>query len=159
MNCPICNKGGLQRETTVCPQCNSDLSSFAIIESIKDSVNKKQSNKKWIFLIVGLCLCFSIFYWYAPRTITKTIELVKEVKNDSTEYYKSVIVSLKQNAEEEKSSVIKYIVKSGDNLGKISKENFNDYQHIQKIAKDNNLQDANFIVVGSTIFIDLSEKK
>jgi hypothetical protein len=161
MNCQICNRAGLQEDTSVCPQCNSDLSSFALLQKIQNSVSIKQSNNKWIFIIVGLSLCFAFVYWFSPRTITKTIEVTREAKNDSVEYYKSEIAELKKNKNQaaDTNNILKYIVKQNDNLGKISKLIFNDYKHIDQIVKENRIQNQNVILVGDVLFIDLSEKK
>ena len=187
MNCPICDKVGLPDYRiipTECPQCNSDLVSFLLINNIqedkiqvakeldiaaeeklriaKEVENRRNiNNAKWIFSIVALSLFFGIIFWQYPNTVTKTIEVTTETKNDSTDYFKFEIANLinKINQVNDTNKILKHLIIQGDNLGSISKKYYNDFNHIDKIAKENRISNQNLIVVGEILFIDLSETK
>ena len=158
MDCPICHKAGLQNNTDICPQCNSDLTVFSLINNIQ-KVKKSNNNAKWIFSIIILSILFTFIYWQFPRTITQTIETKAITKIDSTEFYKSELASLKKSIIQTKDTnkIVKHIVIKGDYLSKISQEYFNDLNHINQIAKENRISNINLIIVGEILFIDLSK--
>ena len=159
MICPICLKAGLQNDTAICPQCNSDLSAFILIQNIQKDKSRNKNNFKWALTIVGLCILFALIYWQFPRTVTEIVEAKTQTKIDSTDYFKSELAKLKETQASDTNKIVKYIVKQNDNLGKISKQLFNDYKHVDRIVKENKIQNQNMIVVGEILFIDLSENK
>ena len=63
-NCPVCNKAGLPdyiASPTICPQCNSDLKSFLLLNSIS---KQKSSNLNLYFIIGSLIMAIILVFFY-----------------------------------------------------------------------------------------------
>ena len=62
MNCPVCDKSGLPDFTlnpTTCPQCNSDLSGFVVIEKGKLRFSQILNRQTWLLLLLAILVIIS----------------------------------------------------------------------------------------------------
>ncbi len=169
MNCPICNKSGLPDFTSnpvTCPQCNSDLKGFALLEKT-NSVHKKTVKKqKYIYslLLVIVVFGFSVIVFFPSNTATELPPIVKnndsiiEVLEANLKSKELEINRLQSSVVEPKGTSFIYIVKSGDNLSKIAFLFYNDWEMYKKIEEDNNLESGNLLYPKDTLIINLKTK-
>lgn len=163
MNCPICNKSGLPDFNTIhiiCPQCNSDLKVFLIIEGLKKKEQKlKIGRQVYLFIIavsiISLGLGFS-FSWFSNKAPIKIAS-----SSDSLSVYRiqTDIQKHKRLADSIRFSQFKYKIKHGDNLSKIAYSFYNDWTMYKVIQKDNNMGANTRLVVGDSLIINLSRIK
>lgn len=168
MNCPICQKAGISNEVKYCPQCNSDLSAFKLIDGIENEI-KIKTNKILITAIVSMTigglLTYSILSFSSKIVVSteskysQTIILPHE--KDSLEIYKRRYVIIKEEIDSLKESksftTINYKVKSGDNLSTIAKMFFSDIKKAEEIARLNNISNPNLINVNQVLKIQIME--
>lgn len=180
MNCPICDKAGLAEDAQFCPQCDSDLSGFVLVKkiatkqsalndnqkSITEQLQKSQTTKRNI-IVVSLCgvlLITSFGFWlYSKQTSAYNQELnLSKLERDSlqkivTDKQETInkLETEKQQLEKQETS-IKYVVRKGDNLIKISRLFYGNDNQYREIMKDNNLQESNYtLFAGDTLTIKL----
>jgi LysM domain len=173
MNCPICNKAGLGDTISVCPQCNSDLVGFQtlkrasskhdetqkkVVEIEKELQAKNAKNRQiMIFSTIAIFGTLLYIFWSITNSNSKIDVLTKEAKEN-----KDSLLAVNQrftNLVEESNhlNTIKYIVRKGDDLAKISEFYYNDYHKYKIIMKDNNLSSA-IINVGDTLNIKIKKQ-
>lgn len=165
--CPICNKAGLPDYTstqTVCPQCNSDLKPFLLLNSIAKSNSKKQL----LFGIIGTgvaLVVFALLYFNSLSENNKiqgnnTIRV--QTIHDSLQTLHTLILANPKNVSEsetaEKEIIIQYKVKSGDYTSKIAYFFYNDWQMYKQIEADNNLIQPYILKVGQTLNIKIKQQ-
>lgn len=167
-NCPVCNKAGLPDFTKTvvkCPQCNSDLKAFMLLNTIA----QPQKSKIGAFLIIGISLFSIVFFglflkssFEKKELVTQSIILTDSINKILTEK----VYQKKANEENEKISAtekqeffIKYKVKKGDYLYKISEFFYNDGSKYLQIAVDNNLNEPYTLKVGQILIIKISQEQ
>lgn len=180
MNCPICDKAGLAEDAQFCPQCDSDLSGFVLVKKvatkqsalndnqkkITEQLQKSQTTKR-IIIVASLCgvlLITSFGFWlYSEKTsaYSQELNLAKSEKDSLQKIVtdkQATITKLeaeKQQLEKQETS-IKYVVRKGDNLIKISRFFYGNDNQYREIMKDNNLQESNYtLFAGDTLTIKL----
>ncbi|MGY8953495.1 MAG: LysM peptidoglycan-binding domain-containing protein [Flavobacteriales bacterium] len=177
MECPVCHHKQVEEDALNCPNCNSNLQGFRVLDIIE------QEQKRWkiMLYILGGFLLFIIAVW-AMRD-----QLIEEgVSMDKTSLYKdslalqrseieglsSEVQSLKESnaqmAEQIKEfEVIEmavegeslekdyhvHIVKQGESLWSIAEKYHDDGFKHEEIAGHNELNDPHFIEVGDTVII------
>ena len=121
-NCPICNKAGLPdctKNIVVCPQCNSDLKAFMLLNSI----SKPNKSKIWTYLIIGISLLSVAFLGLFLKSNSDKKELIAKnvILNDSISKMQIADVTKEevQPIAEKQEATIKYVVKKGDTLWSI----------------------------------------
>lgn len=147
MKCPVCNKEGISDyniKPTVCPQCNTDLKGFSIIEAVQRRNHKKVFFYKMLTVVIGLISLIIIFIIInrtpAPlKYRTSEIEPKHKVQSNSSTDEKD----------------FKYVVKKGDNLSKIAYIFYNDYSKYNLIMLRNNLEITSIIYPNDTLIIRL----
>lgn len=180
MNCPICDKAGLAEDAQFCPQCDSDLSGFVLIKKVATKQSALYDNQKRIteqlqksqttkrnFIIVSLCgvllITFFSFWFYTQKTSAYKQKInLSKLEKDSLQKIvadkQATINKLeaeKQQLEKQETS-IKYVVRKGDNLIKISRFFYGNDNQYREIMKDNNLQESNYtLFAGDTLTIKL----
>jgi len=165
MNCPICQKAGVNDESVICPQCNSDLSQFHLLTRMENKFTnwrKINSISLIVFIIVIIALIVLLLY---PKMDNNTIANHQKSPRktiDSTEYYRNkyFVVSHKidsLNKIAEARSFINYKVKYGDNLSKIALMFYDDVGMAYTIAEDNKLKNANRIFVNQSLIIEIDQ--
>lgn len=169
MNCPICDKSGLPDFTSkpvICPQCNSDLKGFALLEKTNSVHINTVKKQKYIYslLLVIVVLGFSVIVFFPSNTATELPPIVQnndsiiDVLEAKLEVKELEIIRLQSSVVETKETSFLYIVKSGDNLSKIALLFYNDWEMYKKIEEDNNLESGNMLFPKDTLIINLKTK-
>lgn len=165
-NCPICNKAGLPDFTsthTVCPQCNSDLKPFLLLNSIS-----KANSRKYLLLgIIGTGLTLIIFTLLYFKSISENSKLqvnnaikVQTLQDSIQAIQSSISVNPTNDSVSraiEKEIIIQYKVKSGDYTSKIAQFFYNDWEMYKQIEADNNLIQPYILKVGQTLNIKIRQ--
>jgi len=162
-NCPICNKAGLPDYTkseVVCPQCNSDLKAFLIL----DSISTAKKGRFGSYAIIALSLLTILFLGLYIKSNSNKSEILATniVLNDSISNLKSVIVATEKPKEEpkiigSKEATVKYAVKKGDYPYKIAQFFYGDGSKYKKIEADNDLERPYKLKVGQVLLIKISQ--
>lgn len=160
-NCPICNKAGLPDYTkniVVCPQCNSDLKAFMLLNSI----SKPNKSKIWTYLIIGISLLSVAFLGLFLKSNSDKKELIAKnvILNDSISKMQIADVTKEevQPIAEKQEATIKYVVKKGDYPYKIAQFFYNDGSKYKQIEVDNNLEKPYTLKVGQILTIKISQE-
>ncbi len=161
--CPVCKQAGLpnfRSKHIICPQCNSDLQPYLLLENIR---RDKQQNKllTWIGIaaLAVIAVLSMFFYWrvavknnrlsitYKGKpAVPDTVKSSPSVTINPTEPSKAILDS---------SFTFTYTVKSGDYPAKLARIFFNDWKLYKKIEADNNLQQPYTLRAGQPLFIKL----
>jgi len=162
-NCPICNKAGLSdytRNEVVCPQCNSDLKVFLLL----DSISKPVKGRFGIYALIGLNLLAILFLGLFIKTnaVKKEILATNIVLNDSiTILIREKLALERQNEQlpltESKEVTVKYVVKKGDYPYKIAQFFYGDGNRYKQIEADNALVQPHTLRVGQILLIKISQ--
>lgn len=164
-NCPICNKAGLPDYTkndVVCPQCNSDLKAFSLLNSI----SKPQKSKIGMYVIVGISLLSIALLGLFIKSNSDKKELVAKnviLKDSITKIQSINFANEKEETKlqpitEKQDVTIQYIVKKGDYPYKIAQLFYNDGSKYKKIEADNNLEQPYTLKVGQVLTIKISQE-
>ncbi|MDG1245916.1 MAG: LysM peptidoglycan-binding domain-containing protein [Polaribacter sp.] len=163
-NCPVCNKGGLPdytKSNVVCPQCNSDLNAFLLLNSI--SASKK--GRLGIYTTTGLSLLAILFLGLFVKSNTTKNEVIATnifLKDSISNLKIKDVVTENPKAEpkivESKVATIKYVVKKGDYPYKIAKFFYNDGNKYKKIESDNDLEQPYTLKVGQILNIKIPQE-
>lgn len=164
-NCPICNKAGLPDYTkndVVCPQCNSDLKAFSLLNSI----SKPQKSKIGMYVIVGISLLSIALLGLFIKSNSDKKELVAKnviLKDSITKIQSINFANEKEETKlqpitEKQDVTIQYIVKKGDYPYKIAQLFYNDGSKYKKIEADNNLEQPYTLKVGQVLAIKISQE-
>jgi nucleoid-associated protein YgaU len=180
MACPICKSEKVEGNASNCPECESDLTTFALL----DDVSKEKSNMKratgFLVLLTLLTLggwAFSYYNGMADSTATveeaalpdnlaadeidvlqNTLaakeEEITKLNNKLAELHATIESSANDLEEEDASGVHKlHIVKEGESLWSISElYHGHGFKH-HHIAGHNELGNPNHIEVGDTLVI------
>jgi len=162
-NCPICNKAGLSDYTkneVVCPQCNSDLKVFLLLDSISEPVKGRFG----IYALIGLTLLAILFLglFIKTNTVKKEILATNIVLKDSiTILIREKLALERQNEQlpltESKEVTVKYVVKKGDYPYKIAQFFYGDGNRYKQIEADNALVQPHTLKVGQILLIKISQ--
>lgn len=164
-NCPICNKAGLPDYTkndVICPQCNSDLKAFSLLNSI----SKPQKSKIGMYAILGISLLSIALLGLFLKSNSDRKELVAKnlILNDSiTKMQVVTIADIKEETKtqpiaEKQNVTVKYVVKKGDYPYKIAQFIYNDGSKYKQIEADNNLAQPYTLKVGQVLTIKISQE-
>jgi len=164
-NCPICNKAGLPDYTkndVICPQCNSDLKAFRLLNTI----SKPHKPKIGIYAIAGSTILAIAFLGLFLKSNSDRKELATEnvILNDSIGKIQSLGVAdiiegpKTQPIAEIQDVIIKYVVRKGDYPYKIAKFFYNDGSKYKQIETDNNLEQPYTLKVGQVLIIKISQE-
>ena len=162
-SCPICNKAGLPdftKSEVVCPQCNSDLKAFLIL----DSISTPEKGRFGTYALLGLALLTVLFLglFVKSNSDKKEILATNIVLNDSISTLTSEKLALEKPKEqlpkiESKEAIIKYVVKKGDYPYKIAQFFYGDGNRYKQIEADNELKQPYTLKVGQILLIKISQ--
>lgn len=179
MNCPICEKAGLPENAHTCPQCNSDLSGFLLLQKIgtkqqsleKDKAvvteklqkNKVISRNTLIFSNVIFLFLIAFSLWFSSTKQAKLAQVAenRQKEKDSLKTLLAEKQELVAKTETEnqvlknQQKVFKYGVRKGDNLIKIARFFYGSAAKYREIMKENNLQEDAPLLTGDTLIIKL----
>jgi hypothetical protein len=160
-NCPVCNKAGLpdyKSKHTVCPQCNSDLKPFLLLQQFR----KSNSNRLLLFGISVIAIVFVSLYLNSSSENNKITNFnsIKIVQlQDSINNLRKIIDN--QSSIEKKTIeneiVIQYKVRKHDCTAKVAHFFYNDWKLYKKIESDNNLQKPYVLKVGQILKIKITQ--
>jgi LysM repeat protein len=138
-NCPICNKAGLPdytKNNVICPQCNSDLKAFMLLNSI----SQPQKSKIGKYMIIGVSVLSIAFLGLFLKSNSDKTELIttNHSLNDSIVKLQVAVVINQEETElqpiaEIQEVTIKYVVKKGDYPYKIAEFFYNDGSKYKQI--------------------------
>lgn len=163
-NCPICNKAGspdYTKNNVVCPQCNSDLKAFMLLNSI----SKPNKSKIGTYIIIGVSLLSIAFLGLFLKSNSDKKELIAKnvILSDSISKMQIVAVAKETKEEvqpiaEKQEATIKYVVKKGDYPYKIAQFFYNDGRKYKQIEADNNLEKPYTLKVGQVLTIKILQE-
>lgn len=163
-NCPICHKAGLPNYTknsVVCPQCNSNLKAFLLL----DSISKPQKSRIGTFIIIGISLLTIVLLGLFMESNSDRNELFAKNKflNDSIFKMQSNDSNTRENditqpIAEKQDVIIKYVVRKGDYPYKIARFFYGNGNKYTQIEADNNLDQPYILKVGQILIIKISQK-
>ncbi len=166
-NCPVCNKTGLpdyKIQEVACPQCNSNLKAYMLLSNISKPSRGGSKIFLPIFIVILSISLVIIFFWNKSektRPETPSYVLQTTTKTDSSEYYKTVLTTLKDSISRirpQKDNIVEYKIKNGDCLTKIAYNFFGDWSKYSKIESDNNLVKPYKLTIGQIIKIKIDSK-
>jgi len=160
--CPVCNKAGLpdyRATPTICPQCNSDLKPFFLLNSI----SKPTPSKAYRFALLGVALVAGVVGILYFSSVIKQKQIISENSNKTSQLQDSINnlqttfaklqINQFENKSPEKEIIIQYKVKNGDNPSKIAYFFYNDWRMYKKLEADNNLTQPYILKVGQLLTI------
>ena len=172
MNCPICKHPDLTVAIPSCPTCGSDIEIFSIINKLDLQIKKLKQTR--MALLITFCLGVLLLAFAYTRHKGKTeIILNQQTKINYLKQKDSVhqanINELKKQLEEKEiqkqtqttvtvakkeiSPDARRIVKKGETLWVIAKKELGNGFKYDKIAKDNNLQNPDKLIIGTELKI------
>jgi hypothetical protein len=162
-NCPICNTAGIPDYTkseVVCPQCNSNLKVFLLL----DSVASPKKGRLEIYALTGLSFLVILFLSLLVKSNNdkNQIDATNIVLNDSISTLTSKKLALEKPKEElslieRKEATVKYVVKKGDYSYKIAQFFYGDGNRYKQIEADNELKQPYTLKVGQILLIKISQ--
>ncbi|WP_247233752.1 LysM peptidoglycan-binding domain-containing protein [Telluribacter sp. SYSU D00476] len=162
-NCPVCNKAGLPDYTkseVVCPQCNSDLKAFLLLNSISTPIKGRFGT----YALVGVSLLAILFLglFIESNIDRKEILATNIILIDSISTLTSNKVNLEKPKEElheieSKEATVKYVVKKGDYPYKIAQFFYGDGNRYKQIEAENKLEQPYTLKVGQILLIKITQ--
>lgn len=154
MNCPICNKKDIPTKSKTCPQCDSDLSIYQIINELE--LPKKPVNNIHAIYIT-IIIIISIVYFILSETNSRNKRLVNgNNKNISSEIIsntdKKGINENENNNLFKNQNVFRIKVRNGDNLWKLARMYYGNGLKYKEIMNQNKLENEN-IKQGQVLFM------
>lgn len=168
MDCPICKITGLNEGISTCPQCKTNLQTINLIEKAEKaySIQKKQKTL-WILLTIAVAVAFLISILLPSITNSSVSKSEYDKLNEQFANTQNNLVQAKIENEKFKNDLnrekikqqiskceeITYTVQWGENLFNIASAIYGDGYRYKKIASDNALKDANYILNGQQLII------
>jgi hypothetical protein len=171
MDCPICHKVGLDQETALCPQCDSDLSCFPLLDSMAagqqmlkqrlaendTAIKRHRAGKHMALALCGAlaCLCLvlaGLFYAVRANNQAELGSLQSEILS----LRDSLMKDIPQTGTETVSRPpFRYVIQKGDNLAKITRIFYGEATCCDSLRVNNDLRDDGLIFAGDTLLIKL----
>ncbi|MBS1615875.1 MAG: LysM peptidoglycan-binding domain-containing protein [Bacteroidetes bacterium] len=161
--CPICGKKGIanfQVAPITCPQCNSDLKPYYLLNQLR---SQRQRTLSPVATGIGGIILGALILAVALGTRFSQISSARfsphqRITADSSEWYKKqlAILQAKQNttSEHTNAGAWHYTVRAGDNLWTIAERFYGDGEQLQRIQADNGLSDIDKLIPGQTLTIN-----
>ena len=169
MECPVCHTEGLADDAITCPHCQSDLEAF----HLSGEIYKASKNRLVFGYIASALFIIALIAWIisclgkfdnktqADESIAKTevTRLQKEVvelkKQNEMMVLRNKELTDKVNAEmkEEAKKETAYVVGEGETLYRIARKIYGNGYKYKEIARDNNIENPDMIVVGQKLII------
>jgi hypothetical protein len=168
MECPICNFKDLSSGVELCPQCDSDLKSFILLESLKKTLELKSKLPNIVFVLLLLLLTITGYLYYNIYSQNKYLNVrvsdgVKLVSGltEEIENKKDIINSKNKLIDSISFAKIKYqwitmTIKGGDDIYTLIERvesNIKKEERLRKIKEKNRINNIDFIIEGQKIQI------
>jgi hypothetical protein len=169
MNCPVCNFAELSENTTVCPQCHSDLEAIHLTFKIGRKSRQKSVFSVMVSVLAIFFLAFLVVGFINKGDLTKksamemTPEEITSLKADlenltalNNDLQTSNVNLLSKLADLEKTTARKeqiYVVSKGETLSAIATKIFGTGNKFREIAIDNNLPNPDQLTPGQKLII------
>jgi nucleoid-associated protein YgaU len=174
MDCPVCHKAGLAEETALCPQCDSDLSCFILLDGMaagqetlerqlaeKDAkIKRHRADKQKALALCGVLACLGLVLaglFYAVRA--KSQMELRQLQADNLSLQDSIRrlgAQLEDGAPPLQSAkTLRYVIQKGDNLAKITRIFYGGAACCDSLKLHNDLRDDGRIFAGDTLLIKL----
>jgi LysM repeat protein len=165
--CPVCGKAGIsdfRKEAVVCPQCNSDLKMFMLLNRLGSDSPKPKGYI--MFIVIAAILLIT------GGAIAKYLEVEKKASQQSTtlQLYKDSLKTLvmkqpvlaspvpnKVKQDTIGHSYFVYTVKKGDFTMRIARIFYNDWRKYKEIEQDNNLVEPYHLHKGDVLKIRINQ--
>jgi hypothetical protein len=161
--CPVCNKVGLtdyRAIETMCPQCNSDLKPYLLLNSISNGNGKKKSY--WDIISLGiLSVILALLFFNSSsenkKQIAENKKLSVQFQDSISKLQSQLNIELLNQQSEQPEIMIEYKVRLGDYLSKIALFFYNDWKMYKKIELDNNLVQPYILKEGQKLKIKINQ--
>jgi hypothetical protein len=164
-NCPICGTSGLpdyKRESIVCHQCNSDLSSLYLINNIGPSSNRK----RFIILALSICILITALIVLVVQnqfnnridTLKKTNEQLLDSLAMMSKSPNDISTNIDALQPESDSTIFIYKVKRGDYPYQLATLFYSDGSKYHLIEQENHLVHPYYLHVGQMLRIKLPKE-
>lgn len=186
MNCPVCHKAGLPAHATVCPQCNSDLSAFALLDQIavakqaaeaESHAESQAAQAKGraarrvivasgaVLLLLLLALACALYWLHAGARADATTaqaesRRLKEALMEQQAQLDRATAALQAPAPQATApspKTVTYIVRQGDTFYRIARSFYGDGRRYPRIMEENGVERKTALYVGDTLIITLPE--
>jgi cell division protein FtsB len=169
MNCPLCDYKGLAGDALNCPSCNADLTVYRSLDDVERAM-EKQKKLKLLFIILflaALIACVAIYFLLPPGEDAATKEMTEQTQAEDqalkaeNEKLNAEIITLQSEisrlgseleAAKEKQLTTHEII-WGETLYGIAEEYYGNGGKYPKLAADNCIEDPDFIIAGTELFI------
>ena len=169
MECPVCHSTALSNDTKICPDCHADLNAVLLTYKIE----RTEKQRLYFGLVASGLLVILIVVWLVlgisgngsgrAKTKDMTVEEFSDIKtkleNSKNENMKLKVENDKLTArisamETEKAPRQEiYSVKPGESLFTIARKLLGNGYKYKDIAKDNNIENPDKLVVGQQLII------
>lgn len=169
MECPVCKSSGISVDSRKCPQCNADLEALLLLKKVEKSTNKWRTFGITLVVLLVLVVVGCILSFCLNTESGDDIQNVAEVEKFSDlktelETSKNEVLKLKSKNNElseqlaqietKKAERVKsYIVQEGETLFSIARKVYGNGYKFVDLAKENQIDIADNIVVGQEIKI------
>lgn len=103
ISCPICGRENIAEETDRCPQCDADLESFRILESLPDNTVPAQKSGSWLYLLVlivaGLLILLNVYQYFRLKGLERKVSDQEILVSDSVSRMAGRIENLAETTE------------------------------------------------------------
>lgn len=165
--CPVCGKAGIsnfRKEAVVCPQCNSDLTTFMLLNRLGSDNQKTKGLLLYIVVVAIILITGGVIAKYLETEKkasqqTTTIRLYEDSLNSLATSLAGLSSHVPSNVKQDSigQSYFMYSVKKGDFTIKIARIFFNDWRKYKEIEQDNNLVEPYHLHKGDVLKIRINQ--
>ena len=169
MECPVCNTSGLPEDAKSCTNCGSDLEALQLTKTIKKSGKSRlifgYIVSAFFLIILFIWILNCIFHWNDDvktdttstdseiTTLNQQIDQEKKLNAQLQLKIKDLKTELNTKVQIEAKKEQQWTVKEGESLFQIARKVYGNGFNYGIIAKDNNIEDPNMIMVGQKLII------
>ena len=165
--CPVCGKAGIsdfRNEAVVCPQCDSDLKAFLLLNRLGSGAQKPGRYMPFVVIAALILITGGAIVKYLEATRTANWQAasllfyedsLKTLKTKPSVLVSSVPTTVKRDSVGHAYFV--YRVKKGDFTMRIARLFYNDWRRYKEIEQDNNLVEPYHLHKGDALKIRINQ--
>lgn len=161
MDCPVCQKKGLADYThqeIICPQCDSDLSSYKYIHDLNSTSRDRRVLTLPSIIILLLVIAISVFLVNSEKSSKSELNSTILELRDQLNTQSLKVDDLQSSVEVLKDSLssprfMTYMIQKGDSPWTVSKRFYGTPLKFKVIQEDNNLIESSKFHPGSILKI------